>query len=96
MAGCDTCGSHIETRWATCPACGDNDTNLATENLSIVNLIETSDYLDFQRKKHKKAKKKLKSECCEKYKRSNKSACKRCPLSEINLIEARLDVFRQI
>jgi len=96
MEGCDICGSHIETRWATCPACGDNDTNLASANLSIVNLVENSEYLEFHRKKQKKSKKKVKSECCEKYKRRNKSACKRCPLSETIRTENQIDIFRQV
>jgi len=96
MEGCDICGSHIETRWATCPACGDSDTNLASANLSIVNLVENSEYLQFHRKKQKKSKKKVKSECCEKYKRRNKSACKRCPLSETIRTENQIDIFRQV
>jgi len=96
MEGCYICGSHIETRWATCPACGDSDTNLASANLSIVNLVENSEYLEFHRKKQKKSKKKVKSECCEKYKRRNKSACKRCPLSETIRTENQIDIFRQV
>tara|TARA_B100000609_G_scaffold197422_1_gene194782 strand:- start:34 stop:324 length:291 start_codon:yes stop_codon:yes gene_type:complete len=96
MEGCDICGSHIETRWATCPACGDSDSNLASTNLSIVNLVENSEYLEFHRKKQKKSKKKVKSECCEKYKRRNKSACKRCPLSESIRTENQIDIFRQV
>tara|TARA_B100000963_G_scaffold148295_1_gene129338 strand:+ start:1397 stop:1687 length:291 start_codon:yes stop_codon:yes gene_type:complete len=96
MEGCDICGSHIETRWATCPACGDSDSNLASANLSIVNLVENSEYLEFHRKKQKKSKKKVKSECCEKYKRRNKSACKRCPLSETIRTENQINIFRQV
>jgi len=96
MEGCDICDSHIETRWATCPACSDSDLNAQSMNLSIVNLVENSDYLEYQRKKQKKSKKKVKSECCEKYKRRNKSACKRCPLSETVRSQNQIDIFRQL
>ena len=79
MVECADCESHIETRWSTCPACGTSDASLTTPNLSIVSLVEQSDYVGFNKPK-KKSKKKLKSKCCEKYQRRNKSACKRCPL----------------
>ena len=96
MEDCGICGSAIETRWATCPACGDSDASITSPNLSIVNLIENSDYLEYKKKKAKKSKEKLKSECCEKYKRRKKSACKRCPLFATKQPELEVKMLRQV
>jgi hypothetical protein len=75
MEDCGVCDSYIETRWATCPLCGDFDSSTIDSNISIVNLVEKSDYIEIKKEK----KKKLKSKCCKKYKKQNKSACKSCP-----------------
>ena len=75
MEDCGVCGSYIETRWATCPLCGDFDSSTIDSNISIVNLVEKSEYIEIKKEK----KKKLKSKCCKKYKKHNKSACKSCP-----------------
>ena len=77
MQDCGVCGSYIETRWATCPLCGDFDSSTIDSNISIVNLVEKSDYIETKKAKQKR--KKLKSKCCKKYKKHNKSACKSCP-----------------
>ena len=83
MQDCGVCGSYIETRWATCPLCGDFDSSTLDSNISIVDLVEKSYYIEIKKDKKKKSKKdkkkKLKSKCCKKYKKHNKSACKSCP-----------------
>ena len=94
MEDCKVCGSFIETRWATCPLCSDFDSRTIDSNLSIVNLVENSDYIDT--KKDKKKQKKLKSKCCEKHKKHNKSACKSCPIFAVksdDLIHLRINQF---
>ena len=96
MEDCLVCDSYIETRWATCPLCGDFDSSTIDSNISIVNLVEKSDYVEIKNEKKEKSKKekkkKIKSKCCKKYKKHNKSACKSCPKFAVRS-EDNIEVF---